>query len=262
MKNQRVLITGASSGIGCEFAKVFAKNGHSLILTARREERMQELGKKLNNQYGVSVKVFRQDLSQPGSGSELFEKIQREGLEVDILVNNAGYATHGFFPEIDLKRELEEIQLNVTSLTELTKKFSQRMMQRRTGKILNVASTAAFQPGPLMAVYYATKAYVLSFSEAVREELRGSGVTVSVLCPGPTASEFQEKAGIQEMRLLRLGKMSAEKVALAGYHGLKEGKAVIVPGFMNWMIMESVRLGPRALVRKIVHFLQMNRKKG
>jgi uncharacterized protein len=246
------LITGASSGIGYEFTRLFAKNGYDLVLAARSEKQLMQLAHDLKEKFGVSVKVIVKDLSQASAPEEIFTELQQEGVTIDVLVNNAGFATYGMFAEIDLAAELQEMQLNMVTLTHLTKLFLPDMLKRRRGKILNVASTAAFQPGPLMAVYYATKAYVLSFSEALANELRGTGVSVTTLCPGPTESGFQKRASIEESRLVSGKKiMDAARVARAGYRALMAGKTVVIPGLRNKILAEAVRFSPRKMVTQV-----------
>ncbi len=201
------------------------------------------------------MRVIPADLSQPQAPWFLFEQVRA----ADCLVNNAGFGLCGPFASNDLRQELDMIQVNVTSLVHLTKLFLPGMLERRAGRVLNVASTAAFQPGPLMAIYYASKDFVLSFTEAIAEELRGTGVTVTTLCPGPTATEFQKRARIENTRLVRdklLGMMSARQAAEAGYRGMMRGQVLVVPGVMNRVGVESVRLAPRALVRRLTRKLQ------
>ena len=251
------LITGASSGIGYELTRLFAKDGYDLVLVARSEKQLVELAKELQEKFGVAVRVMVKDLSQASAPEEVFNELQQEGVTVDVLVNNAGFATSGLFAEIDLEAELQEMQLNMVTLTHLTKLFLPGMLQRRRGKILNVASTAAFQPGPLMAVYYATKAYVLSFSEALANELRGTGVSVTVLCPGATTSGFQARAGIENTRLISGRKiMDAARVARVGYRALMRGKTVVIPGLMNKILAEAVRFAPRKVVTQAARYAQ------
>ena len=259
-KRQTALITGASAGIGYEFARVFAREGHALVLVARNKEKLDQIARELKDQFAVSVRVMPQDLSQPGAPEEIFRELQKDSVAVDILVNNAGFGGYGFFFETGLKPELEMLQVNAAALTHLTKLFLKGMVERKRGKILNVASTAAFQPGPLMAVYFATKAYVLSFSEALANELKGTGVGVTVLCPGATQSEFQQRAGIERMKLLKAGMMDAETVAKAGYRGMMQNKTVVIPGIGNNIFAFLIRLGPRSWVTTIVRFLQEKTK--
>src|ERR1700747_593558 len=235
--NQTALITGASAGLGYEFAKLFARDKYNLLLVARTGPKLAELADQLRPQYGVDVKTIPLDLGLPQASQNLFEETRRAGIHVDILVNNAGYGQSGNFAEIPLEESYGQIQLNITALTLLTRLYLGPMLEKRSGKIMNVASTAAFQPGPLMAVYYATKAYVLSFSEALADELAGTGVTVTALCPGPTKTGFQARAQMEESKLVR-GKaiMTSETVARAGYSGLMKGKTVVIPGVSNKMM--------------------------
>ena len=255
--SETVLVTGASSGIGAELARVFAKNGSALVLTARSVDKLEELARELRERQGTSVRVVAVDLATADGPAKLVARLAEEGAQVDVLVNNAGYATYGHFTEIDWAVEARELQLNVVSLTELTKRLLPGMLSRQRGGVLNVASTAAFQPGPLMALYYATKAYVLSLSEALAEEVRGTGVHVAALCPGPTQSGFQARAAMESSRLVK-GKrlMDAASVAEAGYEGFRRGASVIIPGFQNWMLAQSVRFMPRRLLTRLVHRMQ------
>ncbi len=250
------LITGASSGIGAALARLFAQNSYDLVIVARGQQALQDLADTMARQFGVAVAVLPKDLSRTGAADEIAAELQRRGLQVDVLVNNAGFATYGLFAEIDLQAELEMMQVNMVALTHLTKLLLPGMLQRHSGKILNVASTAAFQPGPLMAVYYATKAYVLSLSEALAEELRGSGVGVTALCPGPTRSGFQERANMQESRLVQGEIMDVETVARAGYRGLMSGQRIVIPGARNKTLAFATRLLPRGLVTRIARQAQ------
>ncbi|HTM03756.1 MAG TPA: SDR family oxidoreductase [Vicinamibacterales bacterium] len=246
--NQAALVTGASSGIGRALAREFAAHGFDVVLVARREEALRDVSREIKGR----VHLVAMDLAGQGAGTALADEVQRRGIQVDVAVNNAGFGLQGEFSALPLDRQLEMIQLNVTTLTELTRRLLPGMLERRSGGILNVASTAAFQPGPLMAVYYATKAYVLSFTEAITEELAGRGVKISCLCPGPTHSEFAARADMQGTPLFRGRVMDAETVARAGYEGWMAGEAVIVPGAANRRGTWLVRLAPRAMVRRIV----------
>jgi uncharacterized protein len=251
------LVTGASSGIGCDLARIFAQHGHDLVLVARREARLRALGEELKRSRGVQVTVLPADLSSPDAPERLAAGLLQRGIRVDLLVNNAGCGVYGPFDRTDLGAELAMIQINITSLTHLTKLLLPAMLARRQGRILNVASTAAFQPGPLMAVYYATKAYVLSFSEALANELLGSGVGVTALCPGPTRTEFQASAKIGSTRLVRGGlSMDSEAVARAGYKGLMSGRTLVIPGLKNRLLARSVSLLPRRAVTRVVRHFQ------
>ena len=250
------LITGASSGIGLDLARVFAEDGHDVVLVARSEAKLRELAAELSSKHGVAATVIVADLSQPDAARHVFAAAP----PVDVLVNNAGHGITGKFAETALATELDMIQVNITALTHLTKLFLPQMLERKRGRILNVASTAAFQPGPLMAVYYATKAYVLSFSEAIAEELSGTGVTVSALCPGPTATGFQRAAKMSTEALLKVMKpVSSMEVARAGYRGLMSGKRVIIPGWKNKVGVQSLRVSPRLVATKVVRALQERR---
>ena len=252
-----VLITGASGGIGLQLATLFARDHYDLVLVARSEKKLEQLAEQLRMQFDVSVKILVKDLSIPSSPDEIYAELNQAAIEIDVLVNNAGFATYGFFAQTDLVAELQMMQLNMVTLTHLTKLLLPGMQQRKQGKILNIASTAAFQPGPLMAVYYASKAYVLSFSEAIANELKGSGVTVTALCPGPTASGFQSRAAMEQSKLVRGQKiMDVEVVAEIGYRGLMKNKTVVVPGLKNKLLAFSIRLMPRNLVTQIVRDMQ------
>ncbi len=250
------LITGASSGIGLEFANLFAKDGYHVVLTARNEKRLHEIADQLKAKYGTEATIFAKDLSMTDAAEELTAEILSKGIEIDILINNAGFAAYGPFNETSWKDEKDMIQVNITALTTLTKHLLPGMIKRNRGKILNVASTAAFQPGPLMAVYYATKAYVLSFSEAIDYELLNTNVSVTALCPGATATNFEKRASLESSRLFQSGAMNAHEVALSGYNALMKEKAVDVPGFKNKALANIVRFLPRKTVLKIVHYVQ------
>lgn len=244
------LITGASGGIGAAFAEVFAREKWNLVLVARSTDKLLRLANDLQARHSITVQVIPMDLTQPNAPDALFAELG--GTPIDALVNNAGYATYGRFSETELATELAEIQLNITTLTHLTKLFLPGMIARHDGKILNVASTAAFFPGPLMAVYYASKGYVLSFSEALAEELKGSGVTVTALCPGTTESDFQQRAAMTESKLVQGRLMTSRTVAEQGYRAMMRGQAVFIPGWMNRLQAFSQRVMPRGLVRRFV----------
>jgi len=250
MPAHTTLITGASGGIGYELAKLFARNRHNLVLVARRADKLAQVAAELQT-HGVSVKTVALDLAVPPAPKFLFDQLQREGIAVDILVNNAGFGAFGEFAQMPEDEILGQISLNITALTELTRLFLPPMIARRSGRILNVASTAGFQPGPLMAVYYATKAYVISFSGALANELRNSSVTVTCFCPGATHTGFANRAGVEKSRLFQFGAMSAEKVALDGYRALMEGRTLAISGAQNWVIAQSTRFAPRQLVTAI-----------
>jgi len=251
------LITGATAGIGYELAKIFARNGYNLLITARSENALQSEKSELEKEYDITVDYFVKDLSLANAPEELYAFVKEKNIIVDVLVNNAGIGNSGAFSETELHRELTMINLNISAVTKLTKYFLKEMVARKSGKVLNVASTAAFQPGPLMAVYYATKAYVLSFTEAISNEIAGSGVTITALCPGPTKTLFQDAAELNSVRLFKLLKVAeAKDVAEYGYQQMLKGKVIAIPGLMNKIGAESVRFSPRFMVRNIVRKLQ------
>jgi short-subunit dehydrogenase len=240
------LITGASAGLGVEFARQLSKRGHRLVLAARRKERLEELAKELGNARAIAI-----DLSKSNSAAKLIADIEANGETVDLLVNNAGFGLIGRFAELDAKRERQMIDLNVGALTDLCRAVAPGMIERKSGAILNVASTAAFQPGPKMAVYFATKAFVLSLSEALHEELKPHGVKVTCLCPGPTRTEFGDVAGFGGNGLFDRVAMDAPAVVTAGLKALESNRAVIVAGWLNKVGAASTRFAPRSVVRKI-----------
>jgi short-subunit dehydrogenase len=255
------LVTGASSGIGWEIAKLFAEDRKDLVLVARNRKRLEQLARDLTSAFGVSVRVMVKDLSDPKVPPQIFAELAQVKIEVDALVNNAGFGVYGPFAQTDIDKELDMIEVNVKAVTHLAKLALPGMLGRKKGRILNVASTAAFQPGPLMAVYYATKAYVLSFSEAIANELEGSGVTVTALCPGPTETEFQKDAGLEETRLFTGPLVSdARSVARAGYEGMKRGRRIVIPGIGNKLLVQTVRFTPRRLVTAVARRIQGKRK--
>jgi hypothetical protein len=240
------LITGASAGLGVEFARQLSKRGHRLVLAARRKERLDELAKELGNARAVAI-----DLSKANAAAKLVVDIEAAGEEVELLVNNAGFGLIGQFAELDAKRLRQMIDLNVGTLTDLCRAIAPQMIKRKSGGILNVASTAAFQPGPKMAVYFATKAFVLSVSEALHEELKPHGIHVTCLCPGPTRTEFGEVAGFGGNGMFDRVAMESPEVVEAGLLGLDKNRAVIVPGLINKVVAASTRFAPRSIVRKI-----------
>src|SRR3984957_6865795 len=223
-KPQTALITGASGGIGYELAKLLAREHTNLVLIARSGDKLAQVARELHGNFACTVKTIALDLCDSPAPKFLFDQLQREGIAVDILINNAGFGAFGEFAQMPEREILGQVEVNITALTHLTRLFLPQMIARRRGRIMNVASTAAFQPGPLMAVYYATKAYVLSFSEALANELSGSGVTVTCLCPGPTNTDFHKRANATSMNLLKFGSMDARTVAEDGYRALMAGK--------------------------------------
>ena len=243
-----VLITGASSGIGYELAKLFARDRHNLVLVARSNDKLTQVAAELQP-LGITVKTIALDLAALPGPKFLFDQLQRDDITIDILVNNAGFGAFGEFAQMAEEEIYGQISLNITALTELTRLFLPPMIARRSGRIMNIASTAAFQPGPLMAVYYATKAYVLSFSEAIANELRGTGVTVTCLCPGATHTGFARRAGTENSRVFKqFGAMSAEEVARDGYRALMAGRTTAISGARNWLVAQSTRFAPRKMV--------------
>ena len=258
--NPIALITGASSGLGLEFAKLFARESHDLALVARSHDKLKNIAEELQQMYGVQVKFYTKDLSISSAPEEIFEALQSEGGNIDVLVNNAGFGWRGEFAHMELTDALEMIQVNITTLTHLTRLFLPGMIERKRGKILNVASTAAFQPGPMMATYYASKAYVVSFSEALSEELMGTGITVTAFCPGPTATNFGQRAGFANEKIFGgMFSMDSRTVALDGYKGLMKGKPLVVSGWKNWLGVQLVRFTPRPLPAKLVKKVQQKR---
>ena len=260
MSKMTALVTGASGGIGEELARLFAADGHDLVLVARSRDKLARLAGELTEKHGVAARVLAADLARADAPREIFDELQGANLRVDALVNNAGFGSYGPFAETDSKSELDMLQVNVAALTHLTKLFLPAMLGRRRGYVLNVASTAAFQPGPLMAVYYASKAYVLSFSEALANECEGTGVVVSALCPGPTETGFVAAAGMSESKLFDRGAMTARDVAESGYRGLLAGKTVVIPGLRNNLLARSIGFFPRGLVTKVVRGIQERRE--
>ncbi len=245
------LITGASAGLGAEYAKLFAQDKHDVILAARRRDRLEAVAREVQSAHGVRAHVVPADLGTREGTTRVVEAVRGLGLEVDFLVNNAGFGSSGPFVELDLARELEMIQVNVAALVTLARSFLPGMVARQSGRVLNIGSTAGFQPGPFMAVYYASKAFVNSFTEALSYELRGTGVTATVSCPGATATEFAGVAGSSKSLLFRLGAASAATVARQGYRAMMKGRPMVIHGLKNKLTMQSLRVSPRALVRAV-----------
>lgn len=258
--NQTVLITGASGGIGYELALLFAKERYNLVLVARNSEVLNQMSIELSKIYGISVTVIAKDLSVPSTPQEIYEELYRESVTIDVLVNNAGFGHYGLFHEHDLTTDLAMLQVNITALTHLCKLFLPAMIRRGSGKILNVASTAAFLPGPLMAVYYASKAYVLHYSEALANELQETGVSVTTLCPGPTQTDFQTRAHMEQSKIMQRTIMDATTVARMGYTGMMNKQTVVVAGFKNKLLVNLVRFLPRKIVTATVRRIQNRRK--
>jgi len=255
-----VLITGASSGIGLELARLFARDGNNLVLVARREELLNKIAGELNSDFGVEVEVIVKDLTLEKSSEDIF--MQLKDREIDIVVNNAGFGAVGPFSELDNKRQIDMIKLNINALTSLTRLFIPRMVEKNSGGILNVGSLAGFQPGPYATIYYATKAFVLSFTEGLKEELKNTNIKITCLAPGPTNTEFGEVSGLDRSFLFKFGTMSAKEVALQGYNGFLNEKTVVIPGFSNKLLPLLVRLSPRFLVRSITAKLNRSENSG
>lgn len=255
------LVTGASSGIGHELSKIFAKNGYNLILVARNEEKLKRVAKNLETEYPISAKIIVQDLTRHTSAQEVFNQIRSLGIQVDVLVNNAGAGLNGKFTHNEIEEEVGIIQLNITSLMVLCHLFGKEMAKRGAGKILNVASTAAFQPGPLMSNYYASKAYVFMLSEGLRNEFQKDGVSVTTLCPGPTETKFFERAKMKNTVIAHVPYMlSPERVAMLGYSALIKGKGVVIVGLFNRLLALSTRFTPRGILTVIARFLNKKAK--
>ena len=256
-----VVVTGASGGIGYELARLFARDGYPLLLTARSGDKLGAFARELTAAHGVAAATCALDLAGPDAPARLFEAARGQSRPVEILVNNAGFGTYGPFAEADPAATLQMLQVNVVALTHLTHLFLPGMVARNAGRIMNVASTAGFQPGPLLAVYAATKAYVLHFSEALDEELRKTKVRVSAFCPGPTATGFEARAGLAGSKLFSgRNVMDARPVAEVGYRGLMRDRRVVVPGLWNNLLIQSHRFAPRRLVTKVVRMIQGRRR--
>ena len=261
MNNNKIrktaLITGATKGIGYELTKLFARDYYDLVLVARNKDKLIEIKEDLSNKYDIDILIIAKDLSVPNAALEIFRETIEKQIVVDVLVNNAGIGDFEIFNNADLSKISQIMQINIVSLTELTKFYLKGMVYRKEGKILNVSSMAAFQPGPYMAVYYASKAYVQSFSEAIASELKRTGVTVTALCPGPTKSGFQHKVGSESSNLAKLNLLSSsEYVAKYGYRALHEGKRVAIPGFVNTSLINTAKFIPRKTTIQVVKKLQ------
>jgi short-subunit dehydrogenase len=256
-RTKTALITGASSGIGYELALIHAKNGDNVVLVARSENKLNELKALIQEKFSVDVEVIAMDLAQPESPKQLFDTLEEKKITIEYLINNAGFGDYGKFTETNWEKEQQMIQLNILALTALTKLYLPLMVARKSGYVMNVASIASFLPGPLMAVYYATKAYVLHFSEAINNEVSEHNVSITALCPGPTISGFQDAANLGDSKFFQSNKFpSAKEVAEYGYQALLKKKAVAIHGASNrWMVF-FLRLTPRAMVVRLVRKLQ------
>lgn len=259
-KGKTALVTGASGGIGLDLARLLAADGFDLVLLARSRDALERAAGELRGRHGVHTHVIARDLADPATPQSVYDELAARSVAVEILVNNAGFGVHGAFHESSLEQELELLQVNIVALTHLTKLFLRDMVARRSGRILQVASTAAFVPGTFMSCYYASKAYVLSHGVALARELRGTGLGVTILCPGPTRTGFQQRAGMTEARLMRLRPMDSMAVARAGYAGLMRGKLLVVPGLVNKLTVLASRLAPRMLLAKATEGLNRDRR--
>lgn len=263
MINKTVLITGATQGIGYEISKLYAQDGFRLILLARNEKRLNDIRKEFKQKYDADVLILVKDLSKPDSAHEVFEQLKLQNIIVGSLINNAGFGNYGKFSDTDWDVELRMIQLNITSLVQLTKLLLPDMLALKQGAIMNVASTAAFTPGPLMSVYYATKAFVFSFSQALANELKGTDITVNTLCPGPTETEFASNAHMDNSELSQnplVKVMDAQTVAEEGYKDLMEKKSLTITGTMNKLLVQAIRLSPRNAAMNVTRWLMDKRK--
>ncbi|MCH7949718.1 MAG: SDR family oxidoreductase [Candidatus Dadabacteria bacterium] len=251
MAKETVLITGASSGIGMGLAKLFAADGSDLVLVARREDRLNELAEELKSEHGIEVHVLPKDLSKKTSPKEIFNHLKKEKIEIDVLVNNAGFGSRGMVSELDTDLQVDMVQVNAAALTHLTSLFLPGIIERGQGGILNVGSLAGFQPGPNLAVYFATKAYVLSFTEALAEEISNPNIKISCFAPGPVKTEFGEKSDLEDSLLFKLSLMDLEPAVKAGYEGFRKGKTIVIPGLKQQIVPFLNRFTPRLIVRKI-----------
>jgi short-subunit dehydrogenase len=248
------VVTGASAGLGAHFARLFAQDRHDVVLVARRRDKLDQLATELRQAHGVETTVIAADLSDPKAPLHLYEELTRAGVEVEFLVNNAGFGANGAFTELELSHQLDMIEVNIKALTHLTGLLLPTMIARRSGRILNVGSGAGFLPGPFMATYYASKAYVVSFTEALADELRGTGVTATVLCPGPTATEFAHVAGAGNAAMFK-GVADASSVAEYGYRAMLAGKTIAIPGITMKLALQSLRMSPRSVTRVLARWL-------
>lgn len=250
------MITGASGGIGRQLAYHFAEDGYSLVLVARSKEKLEELKKELENNYSISVLISIKDLSKQKEALKLYDEIKQQRITVQFLVNNTGFGLYGAFIETSWAEEADMIDLNIKTLTYLTKLFLPEMVERNEGRILNIASVASFLPGPLLAVYYATKAYVLSFTEALENELKDTNITISALCPGPTKTGFSDRANLSSSKLFESGALHVEDVAKVGYEQFMRGKTIIILGAKFKVATMLPRFFPRKLITKVVRSMQ------
>ena len=249
-KDRYTLITGASSGIGYELAKLFAKDGKNLIIVSRNKDRLEQVKTEIENKYGIRIEILPKDLSDPQAPLKIFSELEKEDIDVDVLVNNAGFGVFGLFSETDLQEEFEMIQLHISSLTHLTKLFLKKMLENKFGRILNVASLIGFLPVPLFSVYAASKAYTLHFSEALANELHGTGVSVTCLCPSPTDTLFNKRGNVENSKSAKGIMIDAATAAKAGYMALKKGRVITVPGIKGRALLIFARILSRNLLTK------------
>ena len=250
MAEQNALITGASSGIGFQLAKVFAQHGHPVVLLARSTDKLEKLARELIATFDVRAEIVAVDLTKPDAPTQIAEELRKRDIIVDVLVNNAGFGLRGPFAELDLRQQLDMIQVNITAVTHLTRLFLPGMIQRNVGGVLNVASTAAFVAGPHMATYYASKAFVLSLTEALHDEVAGTNLRVTCLCPGPTDTGFAVAARMEGANLFKRGAQSADSVVQLGYAGFQENRTIVIPGIKNKLGAFAAKFAPRAALRK------------
>lgn len=250
-----VLITGASNGIGLCFAEIYAQRGFPLLLIARSEEKLKEIQEKFNKKYGVSILIFVQDLAEVNAAKIVYEEVKRLQISINTLINNAGFGDYGLFEKMDLQTAQRMMQLNMVCLTELCHYFVKDMLKARSGAILNIASNAAFQPGPWMSLYFATKAFVLNLTEGLHEELKPSGISVTALCPGPTETGFVKASRLESSQFFKKNLSEPYTAAMVGYQALKQNKAVAIVGWKNKLQIAALRITPRFLVRKITKYL-------
>lgn len=259
--SKTALITGASSGLGVEFARIHASKGENLVLVARSKNKLDAFKLELEKQFGITVYVICKDLSDQYAPKAVYDELKTQKIQIDYLINNAGFGDFGLFVESNWEKQSQMINLNITALTYLTRLFLPDMIKNKSGKILNIASTAAFQPGPTMSIYFATKAFVLSFSEAIANELMETGVTVTVLCPGATDTGFKAAASLDNSNLFKgTGIATSKEVAEFGYNSMMKGKTVVIHGFVNSLMSQSVRFSPRKLVTAIARLMLKEKK--
>lgn len=252
-----VLVTGASSGLGYEFAKKFAKEGYNLIVVARNHNKLMQLKDILERKYQIQVVIITKDLAEKNAALDIYHEVSKKKIHVDILVNNAGFGDFIKYADSDWEKQYEMVQVNIVATIQLTRYFVKPMIRKGRGRILNVSSTAAFQPGPYYATYYASKAFLLSFTEAIAIELKGTGVKVMALCPGPMKTGFKDRADAENSKLFKILKLATPKeVAVYGYHSLMRNKVVSIHGLQNKLMVIGTKLAPRFVIRPIVKYIQ------